>query len=92
MTTVAEPRAGDPRGLACARASSGRRLLGAAASLLVASVLIFVGTAVLPGNAASVVLGRGATPAAVQKLEQQMHLDQPLVDPVHELAGRVRAR
>ncbi|MFL6049090.1 MAG: hypothetical protein ACJ738_04880 [Gaiellales bacterium] len=40
----------------------GRRLLGAAVSLLVASVLIFIGTSVLPGNAASVVLGRGATP------------------------------
>ena len=47
-------------------------------SLLVASVLIFIGTSVLPGNAASVVLGRGATPSAVQRLDKQMHLDKPL--------------
>ena len=77
MTTVAEPRAAD-REVSPVLAFVGRRLLGAAVSLLVASVLIFIGTSVLPGNAASVVLGRGATPAAVQKLETQMHLNKPL--------------
>src|SRR6478752_1864879 len=77
MTTVAEPRAAE-REVSPALAFVGRRLLGAAVSLLVASVLIFIGTSVLPGNAASVVLGRGATPAAVQKLETQMHLNKPL--------------
>ncbi|HET8806736.1 MAG TPA: ABC transporter permease, partial [Gaiellales bacterium] len=77
MTTVAEPRAAD-REVSPVLAFVGRRLLGAAVSLLVASVLIFIGTSVLPGNAASVVLGRGATPAAVQKLEKQMHLNKPL--------------
>ena len=77
MTTVAEPRAAD-REVSPVLAFVGRRLLGAAVSLLVASVLIFIGTSVLPGNAASVVLGRGATPAAVHKLEQQMHLNKPL--------------
>src|SRR4051795_11422342 len=77
MTTVAEPRAAEREG-SPVLAFAGRRLLGAAVSLLVASVLIFIGTSVLPGNAASVVLGRGATPAAVQKLEKQMHLNKPL--------------
>jgi len=77
MTTVAEPRAAD-REVSPVLAFVGRRLLGAAVSLLVASVLIFIGTSVLPGNAASVVLGRGATPAAVHRLEVQMHLDKPL--------------
>ena len=77
MTTVAEPRAAE-REVSPVLAFVGRRLLGAAVSLLVASVLIFIGTSVLPGNAASVVLGRGATPAAVQKLEKQMHLNKPL--------------
>ena len=56
MTTVAEPRAAD-REVSPVLAFVGRRLLGAAVSLLVASVLIFIGTSVLPGNAASVVLG-----------------------------------
>ena len=57
----------------------GRRLVGAVMALFVASVLIFAGTAVLPGDAASVVLGRGATPAAVKRLDKQMHLDRPLL-------------
>jgi peptide/nickel transport system permease protein len=57
----------------------GRRLLGAVVALFAASVLIFVGTAVLPGDAASVVLGRSATPKAVAALNHQMHLDRPLL-------------
>jgi peptide/nickel transport system permease protein len=54
-----------------------RRIAGALAALLAASVLIFVGTELLPGNAASAVLGRDATPAAEQVLTHQMHLDRP---------------
>jgi len=57
-----------------------RRLIGALLALFVASVLIFVGTAVLPGDAASVVLGRGATPKAVHTLDERMHLDRPLLE------------
>jgi peptide/nickel transport system permease protein len=58
----------------------GRRLVGAVLALFVASVFIFVGTAVLPGDAASVVLGRGATPEAVTELDRQLHLDRPLLE------------
>jgi peptide/nickel transport system permease protein len=58
----------------------GRRFLGAIVALLVASVLIFLGEQVLPGNAASVILGRNASPAAVRVLSHQMGLDQPLID------------
>ena len=58
----------------------GRRILGAIGALFVASLLIFLGTAVLPGDAASVVLGRGATPQAVDELNQRLHLDRPLVE------------
>jgi peptide/nickel transport system permease protein len=47
--------------------------------LLAASILIFAAVQVLPGNAASAVLGRNASPHAVAILEHQMHLDQPLV-------------
>src|SRR5436305_12097556 len=78
MTAAAEPRA-SAREVPPVVAFLGRRLIGAAAALLVASVLIFVGTSVLPGDAASVVLGRGATPQAVHQLNRQMHLDRPLV-------------
>jgi len=55
----------------------GRRLLGAVLALFAASIVIFAGTVVLPGDAASVVLGRNATPANVAKLNHQMHLDRP---------------
>jgi peptide/nickel transport system permease protein len=78
MTTAAAPR-GATREVPPVVAFLLRRTAGAIAALLVASVLIFVGTAVLPGNAASVVLGRGATPAAVARLDRQLHLDHPLL-------------
>ncbi len=55
-----------------------RRILGALLALLAASILIFLALQVLPGNAASAVLGRNATPQAVSLLEHQMHLDQPI--------------
>src|SRR5690348_16093635 len=90
MTTVAEPRAGG-REVSPVVSFVGRRLLGAAVSLFVASVLIFVGTSVLPGDAASVVLGRGATPQAVHRLNQQMHLNRPLTSQYESwLTGFVR--
>ena len=71
MTTVAEPQRGT-REASPVLAFLGRRLLGA-------SLLIFAGTAILPGDAASVVLGRGATPQAVKELDQRLHLDRPLL-------------
>ena len=55
----------------------GRRLLGAVAALFVASLVIFAGTHVLPGDAASVVLGRNGSPATVRALHKQLHLDRP---------------
>src|SRR5919204_4063875 len=79
MTAVAEPRR-ETREASPVLAFLGRRLVGALVALIVSSILIFVGTAVLPGDAASVVLGRGATPQAVHALDQRMHLDRPLVE------------
>ena len=79
MTAVAEPRRAT-REASPVVAFLVRRFLGALLALFVASVLIFVGTAVLPGDAASVVLGRGATPKAVQTLDERMHLDRPLLE------------
>ncbi len=56
-----------------------RRVLVALVTLFVISVLIFVGTQVLPGDAASAILGRNSTPASLAALRHQLHLDQPLV-------------
>ncbi|MGY6536704.1 MAG: ABC transporter permease [Pararhodobacter sp.] len=45
--------------------------------LLAVSVLIFVGTEILPGDVARVILGQGATEQAVENLRAQMGLDRP---------------
>src|SRR5919199_746291 len=47
------------------------------ASLLGASVLVFVVANVLPGDVALTILGTSATPEAVQTLQHQLGLDQP---------------
>jgi peptide/nickel transport system permease protein len=57
----------------------GRRTLGALLGIFAASVVIFAGTQLLPGNAASVVLGRNGSPATVKALDKQLHLDRPAV-------------
>ncbi len=55
----------------------GRRILGAIVALIIASIVIFAALNVLPGNPASVILGRNATPAAERVLTQRMQLDRP---------------
>jgi peptide/nickel transport system permease protein len=56
-----------------------RRIASGLATLLVASFLIFAGTEFLPGNVATVVLGKNATPQAVTTLEHQLKLNRPLL-------------
>jgi peptide/nickel transport system permease protein len=69
----------------------GRRTLGALVGIFAASVVIFAGTHVLPGDAASVVLGRNGDPATVKALNKQLHLDKPAVQQYTDwLAGFVR--
>ena len=75
MTALAQRRL-ERRPVSPVAAFLGRRFLGAVAALLAASVLIFAGAEVLPGNAASAVLGRNATPQAVSILSKQMGLDR----------------
>jgi peptide/nickel transport system permease protein len=90
MTTVAEPQR-ETREASPVLAFLARRLLGAVAALFVASLLIFAGTAILPGDAASDVHGRGATPQAVKELDQRLNLDRPLVEQYTTwLSGLVR--
>jgi peptide/nickel transport system permease protein len=47
-----------------------------AAALLAVSVLLFVGTEVLPGDAASAVLGKSATPGQLAEMREAMGLDR----------------
>lgn len=56
-----------------------RRLAAASLTLLVVSIVVFCATALLPGDAASILLGQGATPDAVAGLRKAMHLDQPAI-------------
>jgi peptide/nickel transport system permease protein len=56
----------------------GTRLILATLTLLLVSIIIFVGIEILPGDVASRVLGREATEAQKAIFRQQMHLDLPL--------------
>ncbi len=76
MTVVAERGVGT-REVSPVLRFIGRRTIGALLALLAASLLIFIGTSLLPGDAASVVLGRNGNPAAVAKLNKQLNLDRP---------------
>jgi len=54
------------------------RILIGIATLWVVSVLVFVGTAVLPGDVAEIVLGQAATPESLAAYRAERGLDQPL--------------
>lgn len=57
-----------------------RRLALGVLTLLLVSVVVFLATEVLPGNAAYAILGRNATPARVRVLEVTLHLNRGLFD------------
>ncbi|GAB3814196.1 ABC transporter permease [Tessaracoccus terricola] len=56
----------------------GLRVLGLVASLLVASVLIFLATNALPGDIAQVILGTNAAPGELEALRERLGLNRPL--------------
>jgi peptide/nickel transport system permease protein len=56
-----------------------RRTAVGVLTLFLVSVVVFVATEVLPGNAAVAVLGRNATPRSLHALELQLHLNRPAV-------------
>ncbi len=58
----------------------GRRLVIGILTLLVVSLIVFLATQVLPGNAAYAVLGRSANPARLHATERQLHLNRGLAD------------
>ena len=67
----------------------GRRLAAGVATLLVASLLVFAMTALLPGDVASVVLGRNATPQAVTELQDKLGLDRPFLQRYGDWLGGI---
>lgn len=54
-----------------------QRLLTGLITLWAASVLVFAGTEVLPGDVASAVLGQNATPETLAAVRQKLRLDRP---------------
>ncbi len=54
-----------------------RRLATSVVTLLLVSILIFFAMEVLPGDAATRILGREATEASLQALRAKLHLDLP---------------
>lgn len=55
-----------------------QRLAAAAGLLLLVSVLVFLGLALLPGDAAQAILGKAANAANLAELRAKLGLDQPL--------------
>lgn len=65
-----------------------RRLALGLLSLLIVSIIIFTAVSMLPGDFASAVLGRSATPETVAAFQQKLGLDQPWpLRYVHWLGG-----
>ena len=54
-----------------------RRTGTGAVTLLVVSVLIFIGTSVLPGDVANIILGQMATPESLAALRAKLGMDEP---------------
>ena len=56
-----------------------RRLVAGVFTLFAVSIVVFAATQVLPGNAATAVLGQSATPLRIAQLEAEMHLNRSAV-------------
>lgn len=77
-----------PASLTAPRSRSGHPILELTArraalgilTLVLVSVLVFLATQVLPGNAAYAVLQNTATPARIHALEVQLHLNRPVTE------------
>ena len=57
-----------------------RRIAISVVTLFLVSVVVFLATEVLPGNAAYAILGRNANPVRVRALENALHLNRGLLD------------
>ena len=54
-----------------------RRVLGGLLTLLIVSIVVFVGTNILPGDATEAILGQSTSPEAVAGLRKALGLDLP---------------
>ena len=54
-----------------------RRIGIGIATLIVVSIIVFIGTSILPGDVAQIVLGQSATPETLAALRAELGLDQP---------------
>jgi len=54
-----------------------RRTAAGIATLFLVSILVFIGTSVLPGDVAQIILGQMATPETLAALRAKLGLDQP---------------
>jgi peptide/nickel transport system permease protein len=69
----------------------GGRILLSLLTLLLVSLIIFAAVEVLPGDAATRILGREATPATLATLRAQLHLEVPApLRYLHWLGGAMR--
>ena len=70
-----------------------KRLAAMAATLAVASVLVFAVLELLPGNAAQVILGDSATKESLAALEAKLGLDRPALERyTHWVGGLLQGR
>jgi peptide/nickel transport system permease protein len=70
-----------------------KRLAAMAATLAVASVLVFAVLELLPGNAAQVILGESATKESLAALEAKLGLDRPALERyAHWVGGLLQGR
>lgn len=68
-----------------------RRVAAGVATLFAVSILLFVGTNVLPGDVATAVLGRDSTPAGLAAIRAELHLSRPAPERYWDwLSGFVR--
>jgi peptide/nickel transport system permease protein len=54
-----------------------KRLASGLVTLFIVSLMVFVGTEILPGDVAEAILGQQATPESVQALRDKLGLDRP---------------
>jgi peptide/nickel transport system permease protein len=66
-----------------------RRILLGLLTLFFVSVVVFAATQALPGNAATAILGRNATPARVAALTRQLHLNESAVSQYLHWLGNI---
>ncbi len=65
----------------------GLRVLAGLLTLLAVSVVVFIGTEILPGDAASAVLGKSATPTQLAEMQELMGLDKSAPERYGEWLG-----